>query len=392
MRTNGRRNSLQITVSKNGYGAVLALAFFAVLIHVGTASAAKDRTGISDLSVLSASGPGSDHLREPMMEANAICRECLDTISSNNHLLFNRSSLHLEYMRLAWIFDKNLKDPRQEVKHTGVYKTIGRIESRLNESGRIKESIGTAFLVSPCHVLTNMHVVLPERDMQDDMAIEFHYGSGKNDYTSGWVVAGGDFFHSGKWASEDLVLVALDQCVGAPLSRKNLGGRGLGWMEIGREPNKDKPFKVAVAGYYWDRQSDHRKFDQLFVQENCEIKYGGMGEWNHDCAGARGGSGGPLFKMVNGTPTAYGMNQGVEQLKEGDGHGEGMKREFDRYSPNVAVDLSWILDLNNKNGRDIMEEINAALSAVGGPAANPQRQSAETQLTLVKRRELKQIH
>ena len=124
---------------------------------------------------------------------------------------------------------------------------IGRLESQriITQGGVTGISKGSAFLVSPCYLLTAAHVVLPEsfhvsRDI--DYTMQFRVGVGSSTPFLGHVDARPDFGLMQTTNGKELLLLKLppDKCVG--------GLPNIGWLEPSSLP-LSKGRSVAAAGF-----------------------------------------------------------------------------------------------------------------------------------------------
>ncbi len=182
---------------------------------------------------------------------------------------------------------------------------------------------GTAFLVSPCHVLTNYHVAAHHgRRLSESETSVFYLGQGQvgPDWDDGQhfslrsaarpVVWGnflapeneGDDRASTSAAAqngwEDWALLKLDDCLGD-------AARGFGYLRLQPIPTREltrsqQPLAVTAVGLPADKSTA-----KLWADPDCRI-YGQISAsgWQHDCLFKSGNSGGPLFAIDPQTGTA----------------------------------------------------------------------------------------
>jgi V8-like Glu-specific endopeptidase len=233
-------------------------------------------------------------------------------------------------------------DPRIAYGRTGperAYAPIGVITtdapvSASDDGERQIRTRGTAFLVSPCYLLTNYHAVFgldyDGPDEERDYSVTFSVGADP-DYAFRWRIRGvpvrwGAF---NKHKEHDWALVKLDACVG--------GQHDVGWLETASVPTEAMPgLAVALAGYPSDKSTEN-----LWVQPVCRIEavQGDTEKVLHGCAVRAGASGGPLMELdAAGTPTAVAIQCG-ELNSTADPLGS-----YDPRHANTAVTLSEVFE------------------------------------------------
>lgn len=140
---------------------------------------------------------------------------------------------------------------------------------------------GTAFLVSPCLLLSNFHVALGKtKDFNEHQTSVFQLPG--RDGENAEVVTHGDYFLEGESfvIFEDWALLQLTKCL----------GNSVGWLSL--KSISSLPFvrmnvPILLAGFPNDKITDLVTYDY-----NCEIK---DLDWSHDCATRAGNSGSPLI-------------------------------------------------------------------------------------------------
>lgn len=264
-------------------------------------------------------------------ESSTTCTGCNNSLTPRTKNL-SEAAYPFEHIKLARVFlDENGKDPRKEVEPVGPYGTIGKIVST---DGNVR-STGTAFLVSPCHILTAAHSVLRDELVRSNLRHTFYFGKGLKSGTAARVADYGKGFEADKLGL-DWALLELNECVGADKNRADIGGRGLGWMELPDEPNYKTSIRASVSGVYDDLQHSPYR-NQLYIDASCELKRFdfSLWVWRHNCASLDGGSGGPLFVINNGVPLVYGINTGDFNPKDA----KIFEKKYDEKYGNVAVNI-----------------------------------------------------
>lgn len=253
------------------------------------------------------------------------------------------------------------QDPRVALPRTGedrVYAPIGVITTDAavpaSEDGKRQiRTRGTAFLVSPCYVLSNYHAVFglafDGPDEGRDYSTTFSVGADP-DYTFRWQVHATPV----RWGAfnrkkeHDWALLKLDGCVG--------GQPDIGWLETGAETPADlKGSTVAFAGFPSDKA-----LTSLWVQTDCKVEgpQPGTVKILHACSVRTGASGSPLIATHGGAPRAVAIQCGELNATR-----DPLRRYDPKYA-NTAVTLAEVL---------ADPEVKAALDAdrAAFPGPNP---------------------
>lgn len=189
----------------------------------------------------------------------------------------------------------------------------GPIGMLVHEAGDGQFAAGTAFLVSPCHVLTAYHVAAGGAQVDESKTSTFYLGQGALgpdiadlDHfaiaTRAKPVAWGEFIHATDSSAllvrteaverngwEDWALLKLDTCLGAP-------EYGYGYLKLAPVTTRD----VLRGGASMPARSLGLPGDKtvatLWEDPSCRI----LGQiyasgWQHDCVTIPGNSGGPLL-------------------------------------------------------------------------------------------------
>lgn len=194
----------------------------------------------------------------------------------------------------------------------------------------------TAFLVSPCYVVTNFHAVFGDEpnsvSAHKHYGVTFRVGAGANGrgFTTeqhGHPVYWGDM--AGEHESADWAVVKLDRCMGAEsrLSWLNLGGTSN--IATGQAP-------VSVAGF-----PEGKDEDDLWRADGCHltVRPRETGLWSSDCAASPGSSGSPVFVMENGAPRVVGLMEGAEQDRPD------IQRRYVPELANLVVDINAVVSV-----------------------------------------------
>jgi len=195
--------------------------------------------------------------------------------------------------------------------------------------------MGTAFLVSPCYVLTNYHVVFGNTSIPPNSGEDYSgtfWTSGRKAHAV--PVVYGQFYND-EW--RDWVLLRLDPdemhgCLGEDPN--------VGWTHLAALSPADARDKVlSTAGYPSDksgfglwRQDACHLFEQLSGSED-------QGLWTTDCATRPRASGSPIFFIENGMLEVTALMHGHLGVVEGD-------EIFPKWDParaNLAVDMGQII-------------------------------------------------
>jgi V8-like Glu-specific endopeptidase len=201
----------------------------------------------------------------------------------------------------ANIFAENGQDPRAATPRTGadrVYAPVGAVitgapVAASDDGTKQIRTRGSAFLVSPCYVLTNYHAVFglafDGPDPNRDYAATFSVGADP-DYMFRWRVTArpvrwGAF---NKRKEHDWALLKLDGCVG--------GQADIGWLDLSDQPGPAMAgAMVSLAGYPADKTGN-----TVWVQSGCRIEgmQDGTAKVLHECSVHVGASGGPLIQQA----------------------------------------------------------------------------------------------
>lgn len=294
------------------------------------------------------------------LEASAGCLDCIDQTMREQKSFSNISQL-----KLAQVFDTSdtcakhgkCKDPRvsfpQDGKQGRIFAPIGRItpnqdikdpSTREWIRGAKGSVFGTAFLVSPCHIMTNYHAIYGiDPGVGPEYSATFYVGKdpkngGRPFEIQALPVIGDNPFEDVADRLEhkhqrDWVLLETKPCVG---SRPEIG-----WMELdsGAPHDPDEPFvpfKASIAGFFGDLGHENFK-----GQHNCDVVgFSYRSGWLHGCASTPGSSGSPLFRMVDGIPKVFGMATAGKDI---DMYGEPSHvTHFKPINSNSAVNLREI--------------------------------------------------
>ncbi len=203
-------------------------------------------------------------------------------------------------------------DDRQPVRHIKGT-AFGPIGLMVLDEGQSDAVAGTAFLVSPCHVLTAYHVAGGGKEINAKTTASFYLGQGSigPDFDDAQHFADQSAAHPVVWGKyvpsdddgpaaqraramlengwQDWALLKLDRCLGgpdydygyfqlAPITTRDLTRDGLG-------------LRVSSVGLPGDKS-----MDRLWRDPDCRI----VGQvhnsgWQHDCVTVPGNSGGPLL-------------------------------------------------------------------------------------------------
>jgi V8-like Glu-specific endopeptidase len=234
-----------------------------------------------------------------------------------------------------------LYGPYAQVEKTvKAYSPIGAINNDSNKS------TGTAFLISPCHVLTNYHVLFEEKEPTTKISFNFNIGkSDTNDFAVGVAakpVELGNYSQSEN-ICEDFAVLQLDQCVGDEYGYVQV-------LPLSLEKIKQlQESKIAVKSAGFPRTMSYEK---VSVDEDCEVS--GMHvldneAYAHTCNSMKNQSGGPIFfestkkqKLIVFAISAQSIKSKSKSVKdntllEGD-------KAKDPKLKNMAVPISCIYD------------------------------------------------
>lgn len=192
------------------------------------------------------------------------------------------------------------------------FNAIGKVEtlrSVRDELGRLGTGVGTAFLVSPCYIMTDNHVVFGEESPSQPRsererasvgkayAMKFSVGVGKTLEFEGSVtaipVAWGDRDGANR---NDWALLKLSSCVGKRAE--------IGWLELDVNTNFFHNSKKIALLSYPLRQTDMVIGYGWTTGYECD-------NWDiaHSASAAPGSSGGPVFVDKDGKMLVVGLHQ-----------------------------------------------------------------------------------
>lgn len=236
----------------------------------------------------------------------------------------------------------------QQYPHTAV----GRVEVDHDPSDTWF-SVGTGFMISPKHVVTNAHVILDENgefQSQRGMDIEVAFGHnglrGTETHRVGWEhVWWQHTFGEGEyptWPDNDIAVIRLDQEVGY-----NTGWFGTWWSTGGHFIGQD----VETAGYPSDGvdQDDPRTSGREFYQWENEgeiVNYlhdDGVLQLSSSMQGTGGASGSPVYYTTDDGPYVAGVFSG-QYLYSGWTPDKPVAANFDPDS------MAWIQDILISDG------------------------------------------
>lgn len=212
-------------------------------------------------------------------------------------------------------------------------------ETGKDATGKPEYGHGTAFLVSPCYIITNFHIIygIPKPHKPGlDYSMLFNIGPVADPNAVPWairtiparVVFAGNYQENGPG---DWAVLKLDKCVGGP-------PYNLGWFETLSLPNeKLLGAPVTVAGF----AGDH-KYGTLSIGSGKVTGVAENGLLMFSASMAHGQSGGPIFAGVKGrAPMVVGLNVRMRVYK-GD-----KSIQFDTYSDyraNEFISIGTIVD------------------------------------------------
>ena len=273
------------------------------------------------------------------IEARGICLEC--EIAQRDAGL---NKTQKELLQMVSVISENGRDPREFQKRDGAgnpFAPIGTIESaapiNIAAAGTPPEMViskASAFLVGPCLLLTNAHVISgnaagPIEGTKYSMNFRAgEEGTPNAESASGEVVAYGDLTN-GYNSNEDWALVELK-----PRASDNTCiGERLGWYNLPAvRPEVIAAGRYIAAGFFVDRSRT-----ALSIQKNCKILPASLSPeslMRTTSPTVHGGSGGPIFQLSkSGAPNAFGM-----LAESADGSGT-IYKTLNPKSVNHGVDL-----------------------------------------------------
>ena len=253
---------------------------------------------------------------------------------------------------------ETIHDPRHPQSQTGedrMFAPIGLISTNQpvpHQNGtttRLNLDMATGFLVSPCYVLTNYHVVFGNRNSKPeadrDFSMTFRVGGKKSRAVP--VIYGR--FYEIYW--QDFVLLRLEsdaehQCLGEDPN--------IGWVRLAPLPSDSAPDKaLSAAGYPSDKAGS-----SLWRQDTCHLfeqqdgrQYSGL--WTTDCPTRPRASGSPIFFVQDGVLMVVALMEG----HLGTVNGNEILPKWDPDRANLAVDMGKILSSDAALSKLIAQDI-----------------------------------
>lgn len=192
-------------------------------------------------------------------------------------------------------FSKNGKDPIRPVSSAGEgnpYAAIGRIVTQVPVPADAKNpsivgySEGTGFLISPCLVMTNYHVVFGKSKIPSKPTLV--------SFTAGRKVIGSVV----SWGPKNTTNRIEDDWAVIELNPGECLGLEHGWFEPSYDPDLATKTPMTIAGFPAKR-FDPANSGQVWAHNDCWIKDTFSrqfpGSYFNDCATSPGQSGSPLF-------------------------------------------------------------------------------------------------
>ena len=221
----------------------------------------------------------------------------------------------------------------------GELETVAWYKDGLGNAGH---HYGTGFLISPCYVITNNHVVFSaiRPEPEKDYSLLFRVGlppDGKAflGNTKAIPVVWGTL---GAAQRDDWAILKLTTCVGA---RPDIG-----WMEASELPASEVTGKkVGVAGY----TGDHSRGVLSFGIGLAGMRDRANGMFRHSASSAPGESGAPVMINENGVLKVLGIDT-LEFLGNGGGN------IFDTYTERFANEFTAIAAIFKNNDIKAMIE------------------------------------
>jgi V8-like Glu-specific endopeptidase len=261
-----------------------------------------------------------------------------------------------------------IHDPRHAQPQTGTDKmfapiglirTNHRVPDISDSTTTLNFHIGTAFLVSPCYLLTAYHVVFGTRKSKPEPDRDYSVTFSVHAKKSRAVPAKyGEVYRFG---GRDWVLLLLD----SDTQQRCLGeDTNIGWIELAPLPPAQAMKKsLSIAGYPYDKGSS-----SLWRQDTCHLyeKQGDIendGLWTTDCATRPRASGSPIFFVQEGVLNVVALMSGHQGVVIGN---EVLPR-WDPDRANLALDISKIIS----SEPDFLKLIERDIARFGEP--NPAR-------------------
>ena len=254
-------------------------------------------------------------------------------------------------------------DPRHAQSQTGVDKMfapIGLIVTNHSlpdddsPSAASHYRAGTAFLVSPCYILTAYHVIFGRRRTRPDQ---------ERDYSATFRVAGTrsravpvEYGEVQRFTGRDWVLLRLDSDADHPCAGEN---PGIGWTRLAPLTTADAmQTTVSIAGYPGDKPAN-----MLWRQDSCRLyeKSGNIetdGMWTTDCATLPRASGSPIFFIRDNVLNVVALMHGHIGIETAD-----VLPNWDPNRANLALDMGKIVS----SDPHLMELIEQDIDRFGKP-------------------------
>lgn len=219
----------------------------------------------------------------------------------------------------ANIFYRDTRESIDPSEKRTELRAVGTLE-RMQSDGR-----GTAFLVSPCLILTNRHVAFSDFDHPDiNEKSLFRLATGEAALAQP-VMYGKTEWHPEFENAKDWALLKLDSCLGSDVGWFDLKPLELNQMIFSK-------IELEIVGYPSDR-SPH----QITLHSGCFIKDPG---WRHDCATKSGNSGSPIFIKNVSSERPQVVALAVSSI----GGFSEIVRYYDVHISNGAVPVSGFID------------------------------------------------
>ena len=261
-----------------------------------------------------------------------------------------------------------IHDPRHAQSQTGTDKmfapiglvrTNNRVPDVSGATATLNFHIATAFLVSPCYMMTAYHVVFGTRkskpEPDHDYSVTFSVRAKRSRAVP---VTYGEVYRFG---GRDWVLLLLD----SDTRQRCLGeDPNIGWIELAPlTPAQAMNKSLSIAGYPYDKGSS-----SLWRQDTCRLyeKQGDIendGLWTTDCATRPRASGSPIFFVQEGILNVVALMSGHQGVVIGN---EVLPR-WDPDRANLALDISKIIS----SEPDFLKLIERDIARFGEP--NPAR-------------------
>ena len=235
----------------------------------------------------------------------------------------------------------------------GLISTNHLVPHQSGNTSSLDYDIATAFLVSPCYILTNYHVVFGNwkrrPEVARDSSMTFSVAGRKSRAVP---VKYGEFY---RFEGRDWTLLLLDsdsehRCLGEDPD--------IGWVRLAPlKPVEAASKSLSVAGYPSDKKDSF-----LWRQDTCHLfeKYQDIendGLWTTDCATRPKSSGSPIFFIQDGVLNVVAIMRGHLGL---DTENEILPK-WDPNRANVALDVGKIISSDSEFLSLIETDINRFL-------------------------------